>query len=135
MEKKACIKRQCIVISQPNFQVTTTTETATPEPKAQVTAIKSEPVFSVKTEPTPTISIAPSPAQLPAAPVTAQSSAPTLLSWPGSISGSQYAPTFQLQVQQPVQFAFQPGMTSYSPVTTGAAPPGLGTLQYTAAAG
>ena len=119
--------------------MTTTTETATPEPKAQVTAIKSEPVFSVKTEPTPTISIAPSPAQLPAAPVTAQSSAPTLLSWPGSISGSQYAPTFQLQVQQPVQFAFQPSMTpamtSYSPVTTGAAPPGLGTLQYTAAAG
>ena len=114
--------------------MTTTAETATPEPKAQVTAVKSEPVFSVKTEPTPTISIAPTPAQLTApAPVTAQSSAPTLLSWPGS----QYTPTFQLQVQQPVQFAFQPSMTpamtSYSPVSTGAAPPGLGTLQYTAA--
>jgi len=139
--KKACIKRQCIVISQVSSSSSVDTShhdnkpVSAPvlAPAGQVSAVKSEPVFSVKSEATPTpISIAPTPAQL-TSPAPAQSSAPTLLSWPAS----QYAPTFQLQVQQPVQFAFQPSMTSYNPTTTspGAGLSSLQGLQYTTSAG
>ena len=61
--------------------------------------------------------------QSTAAPVTAQSvAAPTILSWP---PGAPYGPgqTFQVQVQQPVQFAFQP-------TTFATAGPGGQQIQY-----
>jgi len=98
-----------------------------------VYGIKSEPVFSVKTEPVnqvlsnhqipvtlssgQTVTLAGHPVSLAqqsvAQTTTSQASIPasTLLSWPGT----HYAPTFQVQVQQPVQFAFQPQSYSTAP--------------------
>lgn len=117
--KKACIKRQCVVITQINPG-----DAAPSEVKVNtVSAVKSEPtVFSVKTEAGSEVSLAP-------APVTSQASAPTLLSWP---SGA-YTPTFQVQVPQQVQFAFQP--QSYGGVTSSQSTTlqGLQPLQYTTA--
>ena len=144
--KKACVKRQCVVITQLTAGETAGVTTLDAKGAAAVTAVKSEPVFGVKTEAAAAVaSIAGSTA----------TTAPTLLSWPGS----QYTPTFQvqvtshqpegketfdlhpyllftsplsilsfinylpsrhststIQVQQPVQFAFQP--SSYSGVAS-----------------
>lgn len=130
--KKACIKRQCVVISQPGSGMTlsSSSDSASSDTKPPiVTAVKSEPVYSVKpADAPPTISIAPAP--------TTTAAPTTLLSWPGAGGVTQFSsmPTFQLQVQQPVQFAFQPssGLTpSYTPVTCSGQPG----LQYTTSAG
>jgi len=91
--KKACVKRQCVVITQ------TTNDAAPSEAKVNsVSAVKSEPtLFSVKTE-------AGSDVEVSLAPATSHNSAPTLLSWPSGAS----TPFFSVQVPQQVQFAFQP---------------------------
>merc|ERR1719373_94682 len=98
--KKACIKRQCVVISQIG------SSDLGGETKSGTVAVKSEPVYSIKSEPVSlsTSSVPVSVSQTVAGPVTP---APTILSWPPA---TPYAPgqTFQVQVQQPVQFAFQP---------------------------
>jgi len=160
--KKACIKRQCVVISQmiaaeitpeqkqsqANLQLQqhqhhqqqqqqqqtqqqTQPQQQHPVPVAiksdPVYGIKSEPVFSIKSEPVSqvissqipvtlssgqTVTLAGHPVSM--APTTtsqANNPASTLLSWPGT----HYAPTFQVQVQQPVQFAFQPQSYSSAP--------------------
>ena len=88
--------------------------------------MKSEPVFqqSIKSQP---VTISSSSLTVPvsqtvSAPVPGP--APTILSWP---PGAPYAPgqTFQVAVQQPVQFAFQPG--------TFQAGPGQPQIQYATA--
>jgi len=154
--KKACVKRQCVVISQ------MIASELSPEQKQNLAAqqqqqqhqqqqqqqlaqsVKSEPVFSVKTENTnPVYSLKTEPVSMPhlaqsiatsqtgqtlslqgghsvqvtqamstastlsqgtlSSPLNTLPTGPTLLSWPGA----HYAP-IQVQVQQPVQFAFQP---------------------------
>ena len=69
-----------------------------PETKSGTVAVKSEPV---------TLSSASVPVSVSQGVSGPVAPAPTLLSWPPA---TPYAPgqTFQVQVQQPVQFAFQP---------------------------
>ena len=83
--KKACVKRQCVVITQLTAGETAGVTALDAKGAAAVTAVKSDPVYGVKTEAAAAVaSIAGSTA----------TTAPTLLSWPGS----QYTPTFQVQV-------------------------------------
>ena len=75
-------------------------------------AVKSDPIYSPSIKPQPVtisssgLTVPVSVGQTVSAPVPGP--APTILSWP---PGAPYAPgqTFQVAVQQPVQFAFQPG--------------------------
>ena len=107
--KKACVKRQCVVITQLTAGETAGVTTLDAKGAAAVTAVKSEPVFGVKTEAAAAVaSIAGSTA----------TTAPTLLSWPGS----QYTPTFQVQVtsHQPEgkeTFDLHPYLISTSPLS------------------
>jgi len=160
--KKACVKRQCVVISQ------MIGSELSPEQKTAA-VVKTEPaIFSVKTEPLEqnsmpqivtthqplpvsvsaaqvsqadhtmslqtgpqvaavvnqqplsTISTAASQVSLSSPTPLSTMTTPTLLSWPGA----HYAP-IQVQVQQPVQFAFQP--QGYA----GAGLPAGAQIQYT----
>lgn len=136
--KKACVKRQCVVISQ--------MIAAELSPEQKTAIIKSEPTVycPVKTEPVEQMLASQQPipvsvsttqaghqvaavvTQQPLTISTAASQAlssmptPTLLSWPGA----HYAP-IQVQVQQPVQFAFQPQGYAGATVPAGAQ------IQYT----
>ena len=107
--KKACVKRQCVVITQLTAGETAGVTALDAKGAAAVTAVKSEPVYGVKTEAAAAVaSIAGSTA----------TTAPTLLSWPGS----QYTPTFQVQVtsHQPEgkeTFDLHPYLISTSPLS------------------
>ena len=101
--KKACVKRQCVVITQShslkitsfdiflNLKFQTNNDAAPSEAKVNtVSAVKSEPtLFSVKTE-------AGSDVEVSLAPATSHNSAPTLLSWPSGAS----TPFFSVQVSR-----------------------------------
>ena len=128
--KKACIKRQCVVISQVRSNSPLVSDEhlsnslslfdpqigsdsgSVSETKSGTVAVKSEPVFQHSLKPQPVtisssgLTVPVSVGQTVSAPVPGP--APTILSWP---PGAPYAPgqTFQVAVQQPVQFAFQPG--------------------------
>ena len=126
--KKACIKRQCVVISQvrPSYssnilslsrpQIGSDSGSGS-ETKSGTVAVKSEPIYSpsLKSQPVTisssslSVPVSVSQAASVSAPVPGPACpAPTILSWP---PGTPYAAgqTFQVAVQQPLQFAFQPG--------------------------